>query len=119
MGSQTTSAQEQITMPEVRATVRLQFHQNFTLNDAIPLVAYFNQLGISHIYSSPLLKARNGSMHGYDVVDPRCINPEIGGETALVHLVAELRKYGMGLIVDIVSNHMAVSNDNPWWQDVF
>lgn len=118
MGSQTTSALEQITMPEVRATVRLQFHRNFTLNDAIPLVAYFNQLGISHIYSSPLLKARSGSMHGYDVVDPTCINPEIGGEPALVQLVAELRKYGMGLIVDIVSNHMAVSNDNPWWQDV-
>ncbi|GGY71871.1 malto-oligosyltrehalose synthase [Cellvibrio zantedeschiae] len=105
-------------MPEVRATVRLQFHRGFTLNDAIPLVPYFNKLGISHIYSSPVLKARSGSVHGYDVVDPTCINPEIGGESALVSLVAELRKYDMGLIVDIVSNHMAVSNDNPWWQDV-
>lgn len=106
-------------MPEVRATVRLQFHCEFTLNDAVPLVAYFSQLGISHIYTSPLLMARSGSMHGYDVVDPTCINPEIGGEEALVRLVAELRKYGMGLIVDIVSNHMAVGgDDNPWWQDV-
>jgi (1->4)-alpha-D-glucan 1-alpha-D-glucosylmutase len=106
-------------MPEVRATVRLQFHRDFTLNDALPLVAYFSQLGISHIYSSPLLKARSGSLYGYDVVDPTCINPELGGEAALVTLVSELRKYGMGLIVDIVSNHMAVGgDDNPWWQDV-
>jgi (1->4)-alpha-D-glucan 1-alpha-D-glucosylmutase len=105
-------------MSEVRATVRLQFHRGFTLKDAIPLVPYFHKLGISHIYSSPILKARSGSMHGYDVVDPTCINPEIGGETALVNLVTELRKYDMGLIVDIVSNHMAVSTDNPWWTDV-
>jgi len=105
-------------MPEVRATVRLQFHRDFTLEQAVPLVAYFKQLGISHIYASPLLKARPGSMHGYDVIDPTCINPEIGGEAALVRLVQELRDYDMGLVVDIVSNHMAVSDDNPWWQDV-
>jgi len=106
-------------MPEVRATVRLQFHRNFTLYDATALVSYFSQLGISHIYASPLLKARSGSMHGYDVVDPTRINPEIGGEKALIALVAELRKHRMGLIVDIVSNHMSVGgDDNPWWQDV-
>lgn len=105
-------------MPEVRATVRLQFHRGFTLNDAIPLVPYFEKLGISHIYSSPILKARSGSLHGYDVVDPTRINPEIGGESALKELVATLRKHDMGLIVDIVSNHMAVSKDNPWWNDV-
>ncbi len=105
-------------MPDVLATVRLQFHRGFTLKDALPLVPYFQKLGISHIYSSPILKARSGSMHGYDVVDPTCINPEIGGETALKELVAELRKYDMGFIVDIVSNHMAVSKDNPWWTDV-
>lgn len=105
-------------MPEVRATVRLQFHRGFTLKDAIPLVPYFQKLGISHIYSSPILKARSGSMHGYDVVDPTCINPEIGGEIALKELVAELRKHDMGPIVDIVSNHMAVSKDNPWWKDI-
>lgn len=106
-------------MPDIRATVRLQFHREFTFDDATPLVAYFSQLGISHIYASPILKARAGSRHGYDVVDPTQINPELGGEPALERLVAELRRYGMGLIVDIVSNHMAVGgNDNPWWLDV-
>lgn len=106
-------------MSEVRATVRLQFHREFTLDHAVPLVAYFNQLGISHIYASPLLKARSGSMHCYDVIDPTCINPELGGEEALSRLIAELRKYKMGLIVDIVSNHMAVGgSDNPWWLNV-
>lgn len=105
-------------MPEVRATVRLQFHRDFTFDDAIPLVAYFSQLGISHIYSSPLLKARAGSQHGYDVVDPTRVNPELGGEEALERLVGELRRYDMGLIADIVSNHMAVGkDDNPWWLD--
>lgn len=105
-------------MPDVRATVRLQFQSDFTFEDAIPLVAYFSQLGISHIYSSPILKARAGSQHGYDVVDPTQINPELGGEEALERLVEELRRHQMGLIVDIVSNHMAVGkDDNPWWLD--
>jgi (1->4)-alpha-D-glucan 1-alpha-D-glucosylmutase len=106
-------------MTAVNATVRLQFHQGFTLDDAVPLVAYFHRMGITHIYASPILKARAGSMHGYDVVDPTCINPELGGEAALARLVAELRLHRMGLIVDIVCNHMAVGrDDNPWWQDV-
>ncbi|HWV13882.1 MAG TPA: malto-oligosyltrehalose synthase [Cellvibrio sp.] len=106
-------------MPNLSSTVRLQFHKDFTLDDALPLVSYFKQLGISHIYASPLLKARAGSLHGYDVVDPSCINPELGGEPALQRLVAELRKHSMGLIVDTVANHMAVGgSDNPWWMDV-
>lgn len=106
-------------MPDIRSTARLQFHREFTFDDAIPLVAYFNQLGVSHLYASPILKARAGSLHGYDVVDPTQVNPELGGEAALERLVAELRQYGMGLIVDIVSNHMAVGGgDNPWWLDV-
>ncbi|MDB6142109.1 MAG: treY [Pseudomonas sp.] len=103
----------------LRATQRLQFHKNFTLDDAVPLVPYFASLGISHLYASPLLKARAGSMHGYDVVDPRVINPELGGEPALLRLVSVLREHGMGLILDIVSNHMAVGGaDNPWWLDL-
>ncbi len=106
-------------LKSLRATQRLQFHKDFTLDHATALVPYFAQLGISHIYASPLLKARAGSMHGYDVVDPRIINPELGGEPALRRLVAELRKHGMGLILDIVSNHMAVGGaDNPWWLDL-
>ncbi|WP_447765155.1 malto-oligosyltrehalose synthase [Pseudomonas reinekei] len=103
----------------LRATLRLQFHKDFTLDDAVPLVPYFARLGISHVYASPLLSARAGSMHGYDVVDPTTVNPELGGEAALRRLVSALREQKMGLILDIVSNHMAVGgNDNPWWLDL-
>lgn len=103
----------------LRATQRLQFHKGFTLDDAVPLVPYFAQLGISHLYASPLLSARAGSMHGYDVVDPTSVNPELGGEAALRRLVGALREHDMGLILDIVSNHMAVGGaDNPWWLDL-
>ncbi|MDL2185464.1 malto-oligosyltrehalose synthase [Pseudomonas sp. ChxA] len=106
------------TLP-LRATQRLQFHKGFTLDDAVPLVPYFAQLGISHLYASPLLAARAGSIHGYDVVDPTRVNPELGGEPALHRLVTALREHGMGLILDIVSNHMAVGGaDNPWWLDL-
>ncbi|MGF6094775.1 malto-oligosyltrehalose synthase [Pseudomonas sp. 18175] len=103
----------------LRATQRLQFHKGFTLDDAVPLVPYFARLGISHLYASPLLSARAGSMHGYDVADPTRVNPELGGEAALRRLVAALREHDMGLILDIVSNHMAVGGaDNPWWLDL-
>ncbi|MEK1840954.1 MAG: alpha-amylase family glycosyl hydrolase, partial [Pseudomonas sp.] len=103
----------------LRATLRLQFHKGFTLDQAVPLVPYFASLGISHVYASPLLAARAGSMHGYDVVDPTTVNPELGGEAALRRLVAALREQHMGLILDIVSNHMAVGGgDNPWWLDL-
>ncbi|WPN44877.1 malto-oligosyltrehalose synthase [Pseudomonas sp. P8_241] len=105
--------------PMLRATLRLQFHKGFTLDDAVPLVPYFARLGISHVYASPLLRARSGSMHGYDVVDPTRVNPELGGEAALRRLVNALREHDMGLILDIVSNHMAVGGgDNPWWLDL-
>ena len=103
----------------LRASQRLQFHKGFTLDDAVALVPYFARLGISHLYASPLLSARAGSMHGYDVVDPTTVNPELGGEAALRRLVAALRQHDMGLILDIVSNHMAVGGaDNPWWLDL-
>jgi len=106
-------------MKPLTATQRLQFHSDFTLDHALPLVPYFAQLGISHLYASPILKARAGSRHGYDVVDPTQVNPELGGEAALVRLVAALRQHGMGLILDTVSNHMAVGGaDNPWWQSL-
>ncbi|MGJ7513617.1 malto-oligosyltrehalose synthase [Pseudomonas baetica] len=105
--------------PPLRATLRLQFHKGFTLDDAVPLVPYFAELGISHVYASPLLSARAGSMHGYDVVDPTTVNPQLGGEAALRRLVGALRSQHMGLILDIVSNHMAVGgSDNPWWLDL-
>lgn len=102
-----------------RATLRLQLHRNFTFDDARAQVPYFAALGISHLYASPILAARAGSQHGYDVVDPSMVNPELGGESALRELVAALRAHGMGLIVDIVPNHMAVGRaDNRWWLDV-
>ncbi|WP_417702554.1 malto-oligosyltrehalose synthase [Pseudomonas sp.] len=106
-------------MTELRATLRLQLHKDFTLHDAAARVPYLAQLGISHLYASPILTARPGSQHGYDVVDPSRINPELGGEAALVQLVQTLRAHDMGLILDIVPNHMAVGGDgNPWWLDV-
>ena len=106
-------------MKPLSATARLQFHAGFTLHDATALVPYFDSLGISHLYASPLLKARAGSTHGYDIVDHNTVNPELGGEDALRILVAALRERGMGLILDIVPNHMGVGgNDNAWWLDV-
>ncbi len=102
-----------------RATARLQFHAGFTLDDAVPLVPYFATLGISHLYASPLLKARPGSTHCYDIVDHGEINPELGGMPALQRLVAALRAQDMGLVLDIVPNHMGVGgSDNAWWLDL-
>ncbi len=106
-------------MKAMTGSLRLQFHKDFTLDDAAARVPYFKQLGISHLYASPILKARPGSMHGYDVVDPTRINPELGGEPALRRLVKTLREHDMGLVLDIVSNHMAVGGGhNPWWLDL-
>ena len=102
-----------------RATLRLQFHPGFTLDDAAAQVEHFAALGVSHLYASPLWTARPGSTHGYDIVDPTRINPELGGEPALRRLVAALRARDMGLVLDIVPNHMGVGAcDNAWWQDV-
>ncbi|QOR39803.1 malto-oligosyltrehalose synthase [Billgrantia diversa] len=106
-------------MSEIRATVRLQFHRGFTLDDAAEWVGYYARLGISHVYASPLQMSRAGSPHGYDGIDPTRIDPELGGEAALERLVARLREHDMGLILDIVPNHVAVGgSQNPWWQDV-
>ncbi len=101
-----------------RATVRLQFNRDFTLDDAVGQVPYFRALGISHIYASPLLAARAGSTHGYDVIDPAEINAELGGYPALLKLSRALERQGMGLILDIVPNHMAADAANAWWWDV-
>ncbi len=102
-----------------RATVRLQFHKGFPLDAAIPLLDYFAELGISHVYSSPLLTSRAGSRHGYDTVDHGSLDPEMGGEPALLRLVEALRARQMGLILDIVPNHMGVGGaDNRVWLDV-
>ncbi len=102
----------------LRATARLQFHRGFTLEDACGLVDYFAALGISHLYASPITRAVPGSTHGYDVVDYNLFNPELGGEKVLHRLVERLRAHGMGLILDIVPNHMATHADNAWWWSV-
>ena len=102
-----------------RATMRLQMHRDFTFADAAALVPYLVSLEISHVYSSPILKARPGSIHGYDVVDPTTVNPELGGESGFRSFVKVLRAAGLGLVVDIVPNHMAVGGtDNPWWTEL-
>lgn len=102
-----------------RATYRLQFNHQFTFGDAARIVPYLARLGISHVYASPILKARPGSMHGYDVVDHSQLNPELGSREDFDRLVRALHEHGLGLIVDIVPNHLGVmGNDNDWWLDV-
>ncbi|MFC7513827.1 malto-oligosyltrehalose synthase [Herbaspirillum sp. GCM10030257] len=101
-----------------RATARLQLHKDFTFDQAAEVLPYYASLGISHIYASPILTARSGSTHGYDIVDPTRINPELGGEEGFRRFVARIRAAGMGLILDIVPNHMGVGPENPWWQHV-
>lgn len=105
-------------MSHVRATARLQLHAGFTLDDAREQLDYFAALGISHLYLSPIWRAVPGSTHGYDVVDPTAVNPELGGEAALRALSSAAHAQGMGLVLDIVPNHMAAHADNRWWWDV-
>jgi (1->4)-alpha-D-glucan 1-alpha-D-glucosylmutase len=101
-----------------RATYRLQFQKDFGFEDARRIVPYLAALGISHVYASPLTKARPGSSHGYDVIDFNHLNPELGDEAAFEGLIAELHAHDMGLLLDFVPNHMGVGSDNPWWLDV-
>jgi (1->4)-alpha-D-glucan 1-alpha-D-glucosylmutase len=102
-----------------RATYRLQLNRDFTFVQATAIVPYLSTLGISHCYISPFLKARPGSMHGYDIVDHNSLNPEIGTPEEFDRFVASLKEHGMGLIVDIVPNHMGImGSDNAWWLDV-
>ncbi len=100
------------------ATYRLQFNQKFRFADARALVPYLQALGVTDLYASPLLAARRGSPHGYDVTDPARLNPELGNEKEFAALAGELQQRGMGLLLDIVPNHMAASSENPWWADV-
>ncbi len=102
-----------------RATYRLQLNHDFTFNQATAIVPYLAALGISHCYVSPCLKARPGSTHGYDIVDHNSFNPEIGTAEEFDRFVEALHQHGMGLIMDIVPNHMGVmGSDNAWWLDV-
>jgi (1->4)-alpha-D-glucan 1-alpha-D-glucosylmutase len=100
------------------ACYRLQFNRDFTLRSASNILDYLSRLGITDIYASPLLQSRAGSQHGYDVTDPSRINSELGNEGQFDAFQSALQKQGMGLLLDIVPNHMAASPENPWWMDV-
>jgi len=100
------------------ATYRLQLNSQFTFADAEKVLDYLVALGISHVYLSPIRTSRKGSTHGYDVTDPTQVDPELGGEAALEEFQAALRRLGLGLIADVVPNHMAASSENRWWMDV-
>jgi (1->4)-alpha-D-glucan 1-alpha-D-glucosylmutase len=101
------------------STYRLQLNRDFTFAQATAIVPYLSALGISHCYISPCLKARPGSLHGYDIVDHNSFNPEIGTAGDFDHFVETLHQHAMGLILDIVPNHMGVmGSDNAWWLDV-
>ncbi|GAA2343979.1 malto-oligosyltrehalose synthase [Dactylosporangium salmoneum] len=101
-------------------TYRVQVRPDFDLDATAGLAEYVHDLGASHLYSAPLLTATPGSPHGYDVVDPRAVNPQLGGAAGLDRLVAALRAHGLGLVVDIVPNHMGLFQPaaNPMWWDV-
>lgn len=105
-------------MTALRATVRLQLNRDFDFFAAAEQIPYFASLGLSHLYLSPIAMARSGSAHGYDVINPAIVNPELGGESGFLALVQTLHKHGMGAILDIVPNHMAADVANPWWADV-
>ena len=100
-----------------RATYRLQLGPGLGFREARALVPYFAELGISHLYLSPSLEARRGSTHGYDVVDPTHVSEELGGEAELRMLGAAAREAGLGTLLDIVPNHMAATDENPFWRD--
>lgn len=108
-------------MPPTRlpsATYRVQLNQDFRFADVHKILDYLQELGISDLYVSPVLASRKGSNHGYDVIDPNRINPDLGTEEEFTSLENELQSRGMGLLLDIVPNHMAASAENPWWTDV-
>ena len=104
-------------MTDVRATYRLQLGPALGFREARELVPYLAELGVSHLYLSPSLQARHGSTHGYDVVDPTRVSDDLGGEDELRALAVAAREAGLGVVLDIVPNHMAATDENPFWRD--
>lgn len=104
----------------VTSTYRLQLRPEFTFADAAKQLPYLRDLGVSHLYLSPIFTATTGSAHGYDVTDPTTVREELGGRPGLEDLARQAHEIGLGLVVDIVPNHMgvAVPHENPWWWDV-
>lgn len=109
-----------IAMPRIPvATYRLQLNRTFTFQDATQLIPYLDDLGVTDLYCSPYFRAVPGSLHGYDVVDPTTLNPEIGSEADYRAMIEELQRHGMGHLLDVVPNHMGITQQiNAWWQDV-
>ncbi|MBE0605780.1 MAG: malto-oligosyltrehalose synthase, partial [Deltaproteobacteria bacterium] len=97
------------------STYRFQFHRRFRFDHAVALVPYLEALGVTDLYASPIFQARRGSSHGYDVTDPTRLNVELGGEGNFESLAKALQDRGMGILLDIVPNHMAASVENRWW----
>ena len=100
------------------STYRMQMHKDFDFDQAAGIVPYLRRLGIGDFYASPIFEARPGSMHGYDVTRHDRLNPELGGKERFVPFAERLREHGMGLLLDIVPNHMGIGRDAVWWQDV-
>lgn len=100
------------------STYRIQFRNGMTFDRVVDLIPYMKDLGISHLYASPVFTATTDSTHGYDVTDPNEIDPAIGGRDGFDRMAAALKQAGMGLILDIVPNHMSTSLENRWWRDV-
>jgi (1->4)-alpha-D-glucan 1-alpha-D-glucosylmutase len=100
------------------ATYRLQLTKEFTLAHAREVVPFLHALGVTHLYLSPVLQARRGSAHGYDVADPTVVNAELGGEEALRALADAARALGMGILLDVVPNHMGIGPENRFWEEV-
>src|SRR3712207_9032448 len=100
------------------STYRLQLHREFSLERAREILPYLERLGVSHVYSSPILAARAGSTHGYDVVDPARVNPELGGDEARRAPAQAPAPRGLGLALDIVPHHQGADAAKPHWGDV-
>ncbi len=103
----------------MRATYRVQLRKEFGFNDVAALADYLAELGVSHLYSSPYLQAAAGSTHGYDVIDHSRVNAELGGAEAHAAMCSALGACGLGQVLDIVPNHMAIGGrENVWWWDI-
>ncbi|HXI13248.1 MAG TPA: malto-oligosyltrehalose synthase [Thermoanaerobaculia bacterium] len=100
------------------STYRVQFNSSFSFADATRILPYLHDLGVTDLYGSPILKARPGSQHGYDVVDAAALNPELGSAEDLASFSAEMKRLDFGFLLDIVPNHMAASSDNEWWMSL-
>jgi len=105
--------------PPLLATYRLQLNRDFDFAAALDLLPYLAALGVSHVYCSPILAAQPGSTHGYDVVDPGRVDPALGGAAGFERLAEAAHAAGLGIMVDIVPNHMGIAGPaNRWWDDV-